>query len=395
VDVLDFFVAGLLVAAAWSGWRRGAVWVVLSYAGLAFGIAFGAAIAPAIARGLGDGKHGAESLIATLAFLICATVFQGAGIFLGYRLRVRTGVARRSRAGTVAGAGIGVLGASAALWYLGLCFVNFGQAPQLVAQIQNSALLGVADSAAPRPPAFLSRLEAQLGNSEFPNPFAGLAPPDLPDAAVPPAGALEAAAIGRVRSVVAKVIASGPCGVESGSSWPLAPDLWVTNAHVVAGSRTVILLVPGHPQGAPGEVVRFDPRVDLAIIRASTPYATPLPRSGGDPPAGRQGAIVGYPGGGVEQAVVAAVNGEVPAQGRDIYGSGLVTRQIEVLHGVVIPGNSGGPLVDLQGAVIGVIFATNLGRPGEAYALAPSTIARDVGSLHPRAPAVGTGGCAA
>jgi S1-C subfamily serine protease/uncharacterized membrane protein required for colicin V production len=395
VDLLDLILAGLIVVAAWSGRRRGAVWVILSYAGLASGIALGAEIAPGLAHVLGAGHRGAESLIATLTFLVCAAALQGGGIFLGYRLRVRAGQSRRSRFGTIGGAALGVLGASAALWYLGLCFVNFGQAPQLVAQIEDSALLGAVDSAAPRPPAFLSRLEAQLGNSGFPNPFAGLATPDLPDAAVPPVGALEEPAIARARAVVAKVLTSGPCGFAAGSAWPLARDLWVTNAHVVAGSRTVILLVPGHPQGVPAEVIHFDPHVDLAVLRASTPGVTPLPRSAGDPGTGRQGAIIGYPGGEVEQTTVAAVKGAVEAEGHDIYGSSLVTRRIEVLHGVVIPGNSGGPLVDLHGAVIGVIFATNLGRADEGYALAPSTFAADIAHLDPAAPAVGTGGCAA
>ena len=90
------------------------------------------------------------------------------------------------------------------------------------------------------------------------------------------------------------------------------------------------------------------------------------------------------------------------AEGRDIYGGGLVSRRIEVLQGdpppsgdtFVIPGDSGGPMVDRAGAVVGLVFAASTVDPAEGYALAPTQIAPDLQQGVGRTAPVDTGGCA-
>ena len=109
---------------------------------------------------------------------------------------------------------------------------------------------------------------------------------------------------------------------------------------------------------------------------------------------GTQGAAIGYPGGGGEQASAAVVNGEVRAEGRDIYGQRLVVRNIWTIQARVVPGNSGGPLVDLDGNVIGVIFAASTSSPGTAYALTDTEVQPDIDQAQGRTSSVDVGQCA-
>jgi S1-C subfamily serine protease len=72
------------------------------------------------------------------------------------------------------------------------------------------------------------------------------------------------------------------------------------------------------------------------------------------------------------------VDGSVAAEGRDIYNRNLITRQVFVMQASVHPGNSGGPLVDLQGRVLGLVFATSASNPDQAYALTDDEIRPDI-----------------
>ena len=88
------------------------------------------------------------------------------------------------------------------------------------------------------------------------------------------------------------------------------------------------------------------------------------------------------------------VNGQVKAEGRDIYGQNLVVRSIWIMQAEVQPGNSGGPLVDLDGNVVGVIFAASTSQPGQAYALTDAEVQADIDKAQGRTDAVPIGPCA-
>jgi S1-C subfamily serine protease len=165
----------------------------------------------------------------------------------------------------------------------------------------------------------------------------------------------------------------------------------LTNAHVVAGTQGTMVRTP-NGRGLSARVVLFDPERDVAILYVPRLALAPLNEAGAHH--GTEGAAIGYPGGGNEQVAPAVVNGQVRAEGRDIYGQNLVVRSIWMLQAHVLPGNSGGPLVDLDGNVVGVIFAASTSQEGQAYALTDTEVQPDIDQAQGRTEPVQVGPCA-
>jgi S1-C subfamily serine protease len=132
----------------------------------------------------------------------------------------------------------------------------------------------------------------------------------------------------------------------------------------------------GGARPLPAAVTLFDPEIDVAILRVPGLGLSQLPLA--DAERGTQGAVIGYPGGGPETVSPAVVDGGVVARGRDIYDQNLVDRQIWVIESSVHAGNSGGPLVDLNGRALGVVFAASASQPNQAYALTNQEVQEDV-----------------
>jgi len=389
VDLLDLVIVLLLVGAFFSGWRRGVTWVGLSFLGLLVGLVIGAAIAPGIAHSLGGHTPNTEALIGTGVLLSSVALVQGVGTAVGYRVRVAALRTQFAQLDSVLGSALAALGVLVGAWYLGL---TFAQSPftRLDKQISGSAILRALDDIAPRPPAFLGSLENLLRASEFPNPFAGLAPQTLPQVDLP--ADVDTPGIRHASVSVSKVVSRACNGFEAGSAWPLGGDLLVTNAHVVAGGSDVTVQAPQH-QPLAATVVLFDPDVDVAVLHVPGIGLDALPMATSDPAPRTTGAVIGYPLGRDESVVPAAVRGTEQAQGRDIYGSGLVRRDIVVLTARIVPGNSGGPVVDRNGVVVGLVFAASTLDDTEGYALALSQIRADLDSARGRSQPVSTQDC--
>lgn len=388
MDFLDAVIIILFVVFAVSGFRRGFSWVGTSMLGLLLGLLLGALFAPPIARALTH-NHQVQPLIAIGFFLAIALTVQGVGTGLGFQARLRAIRTKFAGLDSSLGSVLSAVGVLAGAWYLGLIF---SQSPWvgLDDQISGSGILRALDSFVPRPPGFLGAVENILRNSDFPNPFSSIynAPPS--PLQIPPL--VNTAGTRRAAGVTSKVIAFGCGGAEAGSSWPAAANYLVTNAHVVAGSTSVQV---DTPSGATvhATVVFYDPNVDVAVLYTPGVGLAPLATSSGDPSRGTTGAVIGYPGGGSEQVVPAGVSGTERAQGYNIYGDTLVTRDIEVLAAHVIPGNSGGPMVDSNGTVLGLVFAASTTNPNEGYALTMSEIAPDLHTGIGRTSAVTTQSC--
>ena len=265
MDILDVVIVVFLITFAVSGLRRGLSGVALSLAGLLVGLFLGALIAPPIARAITQDRT-TQPTFAIGIFVGVALLVEGIGAAIGFRLRRRTQrTVLLGKADSGVGAVLGLLAALSTAWYLGLMFSQSAWVT-LDNQISNSAIERSLDQFMPRPPGFLAAIGNLFRPGDFPNPFSTILNVPQAPVAIPPL--VNTAGIREATSVTSKVIAAG-CGggAEAGSSWPLAPGYFVTNAHVVAGSSSVEIDTPnGARHGA--RVVLFDPDTDLAVLYA-------------------------------------------------------------------------------------------------------------------------------
>ncbi len=373
IDLIDIVIVAAVLIGLANGYRRGFWLSAAQYAGLVVGVLLGATAATPVLNYLEIHNTVARPLGAVLVLVIGGSLGSSIGFAAGEPIRrniLRTGV--HTTTDSIGGAVLSAVAVVTMCWFLGISFSR-GPSQEVAQQIQRSVVLHTLDNLAPRPPVFLASIQGILSGVSFPSVFAGLepaigAPLSLPESVDTPG-------VTRAAQSVVKVSSFGCGGLVTGSGFPVGAGYIVTNAHVVSGtSGHSILTVAGGK--LPGTVVYFDPERDVAVLYVPDFRSAPLVF--GPAQRGTKGAVIGYPGGGPEQVSPAVVDGRIDAEGRDIYNANLVTRQIFVIQAKVRPGNSGGPLVDLDGRVLGLVFATSAGDPNQAYALTDDEIQGDV-----------------
>ena len=373
MNVIDLLIIIAALVGLANGYRRG-FWLSLAqYVGLLVGVMLGAASARYVLDYLQINNASARPLGAVLVLVIGGSLGSSIGFAVGEPIRrniLRTGI--HTSTDSIAGAALSAFAVLVMCWFLGLSFSR-GPSPEIAQQIQKSVVLRGLDHVAPRPPPFLASVEQVLAGVQFPPVFAGLEP-TLPGALPLPAS-VDTPGVKHASQEVVKVSSLGCGGLVTGSGFPVGSGYLVTNAHVVSGTTSHSIQKPDGTT-LRATVVFFDPERDVAVLYIAG-YSDPG-LTFGSGQRGTQGAVIGYPGGASEKVVPAVVDGTVMAEGRDIYNQNLVTRQIFVLQATVHPGNSGGPLIDMQGRVLGMVFATSASDPNQAYALTDEEIAPDI-----------------
>ena len=347
MTAVDWIALAVIGVAALSGFRRGLVAGALGLGGLVAGAYFGSRLAPQF---LGGGDSPWTPLVALGGAVALAGLFQSVGQLAGRTVRTTLFVLPPLRLlDSLGGILLGAATGAVFVWIAGAVALYAPGQTQLREEVQRSRVLGELNERVP-PERLLDALERV-------DPFRQIAGP-RPNVEPPDATLLRDAGVHAARASVLRVTGTA-CGLGiSGSAWIAAPQVVVTNAHVVAGVRNA-RVDRGEGRRLEARVVAFDPRNDVAILRVPGLGGRPLPLA--EPQQGTAVAILGYPQSGPFTATAGRIGQTGTVLTDDAYGRGPVRRSITTLRGEVRRGNSGGPAVDAQGRVQTTIFASRVG----------------------------------
>ena len=377
-DVVDWIAIAIVLFAAFGGFRRGLVLSAFSFIGLAVGAYLGSRIAPHLLHG------GSESTWAPIAALVGAVLGAvllqfgalAAGSFVRGGLRLTPLRLLDSAGGLLFGAALGL----AIVWVAASVALLSPVQTGLRREVQRSEIVKQLNSALP--PRTLLNLLARV------DPFPSIVGPTAPS--LPPGKGIahnRSTSAAATRVVKVKGTACG-VGVE-GTGWFAGRDLVVTAAHVVAGEQDTIVQIPGEIGWRVVDVVALDVHNDIAVLRVPGADEKPLPLA--DPRSGAAVAIVGYPLDQGLTAVPGRIGHTATVLTRDALGRGPVGRTITAVAGRVEHGDSGGPAIDVNGAVESTIFAARIGS-ASGYGVPSSIVRSDLSRAGTNR--VDTGACA-
>ena len=347
--ILDATFGVLLVIAIIIGWRGGLFGRLGAWIGFALG-------ALAAARWTTDGVNALniEGEYQRLAAGAFAVLFSGViGHAIGWRLArgLRNLVPRPIRwldslAGTLVGLGTLAL----LVWIILPPFSSAKGWPQR--QSSESRVVEFVERIAPLTPSGRGLLDRLLQDWSRVPTFGSKALPV--DVGEPPDDlAVTAETLSEVAGSVLRVQAIACSQRQDGTAFVISPGVALTNAHVVAGSQNVEIALPGQA-AAPATVTAFDSERDLALLRvdlALSPLSLEVHQ------AGQLAAVVGHPSGGPLRTAPIRLVERATDNGRDLYDSIDITRKFWFAAAHLQTGDSGAPVVDTQGSVLGIVFA--------------------------------------
>jgi uncharacterized membrane protein required for colicin V production len=369
MNALDVLIILILIMESIRGAAVGIIRSICSLTGFWIGLVIGAAISPIVIMPVDNPLI--SLLIVLTIVLTIATITGGIGRTIGIRLAAFSRRLRLDKLDALIGAMFSGTVTLLIIWLIasmvrGVPFRGLNQ------QIHGSKLIAAADHTFPPAPTVMARIGHAVSPYGFPDVFVGREP--TPAGPVNPATepqiqqAIQAAAASTV-----KIEGFGCGGVLFGSGFVVAPDLVMTNAHVVAGIRRPLVADKNGQHDT--TVVYFDPAADIAVLKTSDLAGPPLPIRGQLVERGTVAVVLGYPGGGNLTAAAAGVRRQIFAVGRDIYDNRRSERSVYELQTSVLEGNSGGPLVLPDGTVVGMVFARSETFENIGYALTSDHLA--------------------
>ncbi|MET3807118.1 S1-C subfamily serine protease [Nakamurella sp. UYEF19] len=393
MNFVDALVIVLLLAAAWSGFRRGFINSSIALIGAVGGAVIGIRLAPLLM------SHVDQSAAKVALGIACVIVGVGIGEIAGATVGKALAGRITWRPAKALDHGLGLVGHTiAVLVVTWMIAIPLGSTPYpwLASAVRSSSVLGAVDDVMPDGVRDISsRMRQLFDDSGFPAILDPLTPtPDVnvgpPDSTLAVSAALRTS--GQSVLKVRGVATSCTRRIE-GSGFVIAPGKFLTNAHVVAGTDR--LVIEQGRTSLPATVVVYDPNRDLAVLdvpgltRPALTFAT-APAKAGD-----SAAPAGYPLDGPFTITPGRIRSEITLNGPNIYSSATVNRDVYTLRANVRAGNSGGPLLAADGTVIGVVFGAAIDKPDIGFALTAAEVAPVVAAGLVDHTAAATGACTA
>ena len=383
MNLLDWLLLVLVLAYAVSGYWQGFVTGAFATAGLLLGGLLGVWLAPVA---LGDADPSLlVSLGALFIVILAASLGQGVLQWGGAKIRDRITwqpVARASTRSAEPHSAPARSSSSPGRW-ASPCRApgSTGSRRWCAARWSSPRSTRCCPSA---PAELLDAFNDVVGTSFFPRYLEPFSPERIVDVKPGDARMKRDPDVTRAGSSVLKVRGTNDCGrgIE-GSGFVYAADRLMTNAHVVAGVDNPQVVVGDDTTDA--TVVFYDSDLDIAVLEFDSGAIPVLPFTPLDQAAQPKDpiAILGYPLDGGFDIESGRVRAKQTLRSPDIYGDGAVIRDVFSIRGLVRPGNSGGPIVDSAGQVVGVVFAASVTDDDTGYALTADQVrdAADEGSV--------------
>ncbi|WP_232661416.1 MarP family serine protease [Pseudonocardia sp. TRM90224] len=395
---VDLVVIALAIIAGISGWRHGMAVALLSFVGVLGGAILGVRLAPLLAVGVENPNS--RVVVSIIVVVLLVALGETTGVFFGRRIRDRITGERSLKVDSTLGSILQAITVVLAAWLVALPLAS-ASFPGLAAGVRGSTVLGAVDTIMPEGAKQLpSELRQLLDNSGFPDVLSPFSKTPISEVAAPDPALLESPAVTAVASSVLKVRGRAPsCRKElEGTGFVVGPQLVMTNAHVVAGTSEVAVEVRGR-RGAvvplDATVVLYDPEVDVAVLRVPDLDAEPMTLRPTPAETGDDAIVLGYPLDGPFTITAGRVRQNITLKGPDIYEGPEVTRDVYTVRARVQSGNSGGPMIDTSGQVIGVVFGAALDDVETGFVLTVKQVTPALDAASGRTRAVKTGACAA
>jgi S1-C subfamily serine protease len=375
-SVVDLILIVLIIMFAVNGYRQGFLVGALSFVGFFGGALVGLQLAPLVVEHFDSAfMRIAISLAAVFGLAVGG---QALAAWAGTRLQNSISTPGARKADNIGGIFVSVVALLLVAWMVAGP-LGSSSVPSINRAIRNSAIINGIDAVMPdQARVFYNSLRDTIADGAFPNVFGDLTPTRVKDVGPPDPALANSKAVALARGSVVKVTGTAPdCRRKiEGSGFVFSPQHVMTNAHVVAGTRGPVTVELNGSRKS-GKVVYFDPERDLAVIDVPGLTATPLNWATSQAESGADAVVVGFPLNGPFKAVSARIRDVSNVPARDIYDKQTVVREVYAIRSTVQSGNSGGPLLNPDGTLLGVIFAAALDDPETGFALTDS-VARPV-----------------